>query len=74
MISKYYLAGRQRNRGIKSDPAYEKRNGAIYRNGVLTLLNSGFAGDLEGKNEENAEECQHRNNTEIDTVFRADRK
>ena len=43
----------------------ENRNGAIYRNGVLTLLNSGFAGDSEGKNEENAEKCQHRNITEF---------
>ena len=32
--SKYYLAGRQRNRGIKCDPVYEYRNGEIYRNGV----------------------------------------
>lgn len=63
--SKYYLAGRQRNRGIKPDPAYEYRNGGIYRNGVLTLLNSGFAGDSEGKNEGNAEKCQHRNITEF---------
>ena len=72
MISKYYLAGR--NRGVKCDPVYENRNGAIYRNGVLTLLNSGLKGDSEGKNEENAEKCQHRNITEIDKVFRADRK
>lgn len=63
MISKYYLAGRQRNRGIK--PNIEYRNGVIYRNGVLTLLNSGFAGDSEGKNEENAEKCQHRNITKF---------
>lgn len=72
MISKYYLAGR--NRGVKRDPAYECRNGGIYRNGVLTLLNSGFAGDSEGENEENAEKCQHRNITEIDTFLKADRK
>lgn len=63
--SKYYLAGRQRNRGIKPDPVYESRDGVIYRNGVSTLLNSGFAGDSEGKNEENAEKCQHRNITEF---------
>ena len=65
MISKYYLAGRQRNKGIKCEPVYEYRNGEIYRNGVLTLLNSGFAGDSEDKNEENAERCQHRNITEF---------
>lgn len=72
VISKYYLAGR--NRGVKCDPVYENRNGAIYRNGVLTLLNSEFVGDSEGENKENAEKCQHRNITEIDKVFRADRK
>lgn len=65
--SKYYLAGR--NRGVKCDPVYENRNGAIYRNGVLTLLNSGFAGDSEGKNEENAKKCQHRNITEFSGNF-----
>ena len=65
VISKYYLAGRQRNRGIKCDPNIEYRNGVIYRNGVLTLLNSGFAGDSEDENEENAEKCQHRNITEF---------
>lgn len=52
VISKYYLAGRQRNRGVK--PVYENRNGVIYRNGVkvgYTPAVEPFARDLEAKNE-----------------------
>jgi hypothetical protein len=54
VISKYYLAGRQRNRGVKRDPAYESRDGVIYRNGVkvgYTPVVEPFARDLEAKNE-----------------------
>lgn len=54
VISKNYLAGRQRNRGIKCDPVYEYRNGEIYRNGVkvgYTPVVEPFARDKEAKNE-----------------------
>lgn len=63
MVSKYYLAGRQRNRGVKCDPVYENRNGVIYRNGVkvgYTPVVEPFVRDKGGVNERDiCDRCIH---------------
>ena len=61
MVSKYYLAGR--NRGVKSDPVYERRDGVTYRNGVkvgYTPVVERFAKDKGGENKRDiCDRCIH---------------
>lgn len=58
--SKYYLAGRQRNRGVKCDPVYESREGVTYRNGVKVVYTPVVEPFVRGKSGENRRDIRNR--------------